>query len=92
MINKYLLGNIIRLSVTFYDKQTNAIVDPTTTKLEVRKPDNTIETITLDKDGIGIYHYDYTPNQYGMYYYNFESFGYAESANQGQFIIIEQSI
>ena len=45
-----------------------AAANPTAVTLGIKKPDTTVETLTPTSDSIGNYHYDYQPNQAGMYY------------------------
>ena len=90
-INQYLLGNMIRLSVSFLNSDGES-VDPTTIILEIKGPDGSIETPTPSKESVGNYFYDYEPLYAGMYYYNFQAFGDVVAMSQGQFKVMDQSI
>ena len=90
-INQYLLGNMIRLSVSFQDSE-GELVDPTSVTLEIKRPDGVTEMPTPSKEAVGKYYFDYTPSVIGMHYYNFQGFGAVVAMSQGQFLILAQSI
>lgn len=91
MCNSYLLGNVIRLSVSFANPE-GAPANPTTVTLEIKKPDSTVESFNPTNDGVGNYHYDYEPTQVGAYYYVFNGTGSLIASTQGQFKTIAQSV
>lgn len=91
MCDSYLLGNVIRLSVSFTNV-SGVATNPTMVTLEIKKPDLTVETFTPTNDFAGNYHYDYEPTQVGAYYYVFNGTGAVIASSQGQFKTIAQSV
>ena len=89
MSNSYLIGNQVRLSVTFND-YNGTLADPTTIVLKVKNPDGTIETLTTIKDAVGKYHYDYEPLKVGDYCYRFEATGAVVAASQEKFTVYKK--
>jgi hypothetical protein len=90
-MSNYLLGNVIRLSVSFKDL-AGVAADPTTVVLTVKRRTSTNETLTPTKDSVGNYHYDYTPAAAGAYFYRFNGTGALVAATQGQFTIDDPQI
>lgn len=88
-MSSFDIGNIIRLSVAFTDT-SNAPVDPGVIQLNVRTAGGPVETFTyadnqIMRDGVGRYHYDYTPAVPGLYYYRFVGSEGATAAADSQF-------
>jgi len=86
MTNSYLIGNQVRLSVSFKD-YNGILADPTNVVLKIKKPEGTTEMITPTKDVIGKYHYDYEPLKVGEYCYRFEATGAVVAASQEKFMV-----
>lgn len=89
-MNRYEVNNLIRLSVQFQVLIGSVPVDPTSVKLLVKKPDQTVDTYTLAdgqviRDSVGNYHYDLVNAQCGYYYYQFEGGGNIIAEQSGQF-------
>jgi hypothetical protein len=91
MVDRYLIGNIIRISSTFTNL-TGIPTNPTSVVLTIKKPDLTETTQTPTNDSAGNYHADITPDQVGMYYYYFAGTGAIVAATQGQFSIYNKSV
>ena len=66
----FTLGSRIRLTETFTDLIAGAPADPTTVTLKLHDPTG-VETVfsyangDITRDGIGVYHYDFTPTVTG---------------------------
>lgn len=85
------IGNVIRLKVVFTDIDGSA-VDPTDVQLNVRLYGGDVETFTfgngqVQRQATGIYYYDYTPSQPGLYYYRYIGSGDAVAAGDSTFSI-----
>lgn len=74
----YLIGSIVRLQVTIADAQSLALVDPGGVVLKIRKPDQTLTTLTygidlaLVKAATGDYYADVLLNQAGHWHWRYE--------------------
>ena len=80
-------GSVIRLTGQFYD-QSGTLVDPTTVLVDIKLPDGTpLANLTAVRDSTGTYHYDYTPEQSGLYVYRFTGSGAVVAINQATFQI-----
>lgn len=85
------LGQPVRLSFrTYSDAAETTLADPTTVSLEVLEPDGTETTYTwaaaqVIRDSLGVFHYDYTPDQAGHYAYHWTATGTVATALDGSF-------
>ena len=91
-MNRYILGNSIRMSAAFTNG--GAATDPTGITFKIRSPMNgTITSYTygtdaaLVKDSTGNYHVDHTPTAAGSHYYRFAGTGAVIAADEGEFEI-----
>ena len=88
--NEHDINDLIRLSAAFTDALTNAALDPTAVTLKIRRRAKGVTTTTytygvdagLVRDGVGLYHLDYTPTAAGDYYYRFTGTGAAQAAEE----------
>ena len=69
------LGETIRLYLQYVDPKTNTAVDPTTLTCNIRRPDNTILTITYPetnfvREAAGQYYIRMTSAQLGTHSYS----------------------
>jgi uncharacterized protein YfaS (alpha-2-macroglobulin family) len=77
----YLVGAVPTLSAAFTRRSNGNAVDPTTVTFNIRQPDETyIEYVysvdaELIRDGVGLYHVDFTVDQAGEYCYGFVGAG-----------------
>jgi len=69
-------------------------VDPETVSLKVKDPALDVEfhdyigsPADITRDGVGLYHFDLTPDQVGKWYYRWESTGLGQAANESGFIV-----
>lgn len=93
MSDTYDIGNLIRLSVAF-TLADGTPIDPTNVQLNVRPSQGATEIFTyaanqVQKDGIGLYHYDYEPDASGIYYYRYVGTGGAIAAADCQFQVTD---
>jgi hypothetical protein len=81
--NTYIVGGVAPLEATF----KNAAGTPTNTTvvLEVRAPDGTITTPTPANTATGVYHYDQSVTQPGLWWYAFIGTGAVTDTDQGSF-------
>lgn len=86
MSNSYLIGNQIRISVSFKD-YNGTLSDPTSVVLKIKTPDGSQVSPSVTKDSIGKYHCDYEPLKVGEYCYRFEATGSVVAASQDKFTV-----
>lgn len=87
-INKYLIGNLVRLSVQFLDFQKNPI-DPTFVTLLIRNPDYTdvdyeYGSSNITRTGTGTYYFDLPLEQMDYYNWEWAASGNVVAATAGQ--------
>lgn len=92
---EYDLGDMVVLKAQDFTNDAGAPTDPTTVKLEVRKPDGTKTTYTYDgtnniivKDATGRYHKDITPDMSGRWYYRWVGTGTVQQAAWTEFTVL----
>jgi len=86
----YDKGDLARLSVTF--KVNGIATDPTAVTATVRAPDGTLTNYAynpgaIDRDGVGLYHFDITADQSGEWAYKFVGTGTAADVGPGIFYV-----
>lgn len=83
------VGDEVRLFALFEDDEGDA-VDPTVVSLSVRKPDGVSVPYTypdgIQKDTVGAYHFDVTPDQAGYWQYEYSSSGNLTTSQTDYFI------
>lgn len=87
----YYPGSGVLLSVTFTDSD-NAEVDPDTVSLKLTDPDGVAQTITggsITRDGTGLYHYSFTVDTAGEWFYEWTGAGTLAVVNLGSFVVRE---
>lgn len=90
VVSTYELGQLVTLSVEFRNA-AGTLVDPTSVKFRLQKPDNSIVELVYPTDGAlqktstGKYFTDYTPATAGAYTYRFIGTGAAVAAKQRKF-------
>ncbi|MEP7290528.1 MAG: hypothetical protein ABI835_02040 [Chloroflexota bacterium] len=89
---EYLLGDTIRLRVTF--KVLHALIDPTTVIFKVKSSDKSIMTYTypaendIIRDSEGEFHLRVVGNKVGQWYYRAEGTGAAAGVEESAFYVI----
>lgn len=85
--NVYELGSVVKLIALFYDED-GELADPSTILLEILFGDETT-TITegIENPSVGTYHYYYTPDAVGQYYYRYVGTGDVTASDQKPFYI-----
>lgn len=84
----YPVGNVVHLTAIFTSSGTNT--DPTTVTLYIKAPNGGILTLTwaagqVTRDGVGLFHYDYTVPSSGAYAYRWEATGAVIAASESTF-------
>lgn len=91
-MNKYLIGNTVRISALFTDA-ASAAIDPASVSIKIKKPGGSLISETaLENPSVGTFYYDYVPDMTGIYYYRFEGTGNMDSAAEGSFEITISSV
>ena len=73
-----------RLTATFTNALTGALVDPTTVTLSLTDPGGNVSVVSgtdIVHDSTGIYHYDWTGNQAGNWTIRFQGTGTVVAAS-----------
>lgn len=83
----YEIGDSIRLSVTFTDAISGALVNPTSVALTLRLPDGTNANTLLVNPSTGNYHADYLTTQPGVHSYRWAGTGANAAASEGVFVV-----
>lgn len=69
--NSYPPNTLVRFSASFYNI-AGVLADPSTTILWVGGPDGSVAQYNPIKDGVGLYHFDYTTaTPGGRWYYRY---------------------
>lgn len=89
MERNYDLGDVVRLEAAFSDADGNP-ADPTEVVLRVKG--STVVTYTPTRVLIGLYRYDFQPDEPGMYRYRFEGTGAVRAAGEGSFFVREPKV
>jgi hypothetical protein len=81
-MDTYAVETTVRLSAAFTDLNSNPI-DPTTVTVELTDPTNTVNTVTdgIIRDGVGLYHYDWTGDAVGFWFIRYQGTGAVTAAN-----------
>ena len=93
MSSEYILGNVVRCSVSFRN-EAGILADPTAVIFKLRLPSGTITTYTFGvgvvivKDGVGLYRVDVDAGFCGIWEYRFYSTGSGQAAEEGKFQIV----
>ncbi len=78
-MSSYLIGSVVRISVSVTDCATNLLIDPGTLRLKVRPPATVMYTLAygvdaaIKKDGDGVYHADVALDKAGEWRWRWES-------------------
>lgn len=89
----YLIGSVVRISVSVTDCATDLLVNPGTLLLKVRPPAAALYTLTygvdasVKKDGDGIYHIDITLDKAGDWRWRWESAAPNVGAVEGELTV-----
>lgn len=91
MADTFDIGNVVRLTVTFTDT-AGELIDPSAVQLNIRPYGGDISTYTwlggdIIRASLGVFYYDYTPSQPGLYYYRFIGTGALVAAGDSSFSI-----
>lgn len=91
----YDKGDAVRFKATFTDVD-GAAADPATITLEVKNPAGTISTYVYGTDPItrestGVYHYDKTIDQTGIWYYRWVGTGTGSQVAEESSITVRSS-
>lgn len=83
----YDIGDSVRTTATF--KVGGVLTDPTTITLKYKNPAGTTVTKTyalsdVVKDSTGVYHFDFTTDTAGTWFYRWEGTGAAKGAAEVQ--------
>lgn len=84
-------GSDLRLSGTFRDINNN-LADPTTVVCSVRTPDGVVAEYTPTKLSTGIYYYDLTLTQSGVYTFRYAGTGALIAASDKNFTVAVSEI
>jgi hypothetical protein len=93
MTNEYLLGNIVRISATFYNSGTP--INPTAVLVRLKKGDNSPSTFVygvdaeVKRDITGTYYMEIVADPVGLYTYNWFSTGTGQAAGQQNFVVTD---
>lgn len=85
----YYVGDLVNLQGTFTDTTSGALVNPTTVTMAVKAPDGTQTTPTPTNVSTGIYHYQQSATQAGVWTWKMVSTGTGQAANRGSFEVDE---
>jgi hypothetical protein len=85
MANSYVTGTLVRLSAVF--QQAGANVDPGLVVAQLKDPSGTLTALTTLRDGVGLYHADFTPSLAGVHYYRFTGSQGVTVANESAFVV-----
>jgi len=87
----YQIGQLARIIVQWEDINGNP-ADPTTVTVLVQSPDGTQQTYgvpPIERDGVGLYHYDLTCSEAGSYLFVWTAGGAIDGAQQGSITVAE---
>jgi hypothetical protein len=84
--SKYQIGDAVPLEATFRNS-AGAPTNPTAVTLTVRAPDGTITTPTPTNTGTGVWHYDLSVSQPGLWWYTFKGTGAVQAADRRSFYV-----
>ncbi len=89
--NIHDLGDVVRVSATFTDADTDSVIDPDVVKLSVRTPAGIVTTYTYGvggnvvKEAVGQYYSVINANQAGFWFYRWWSTGFGQAAKENEF-------
>ena len=94
MSASYNVGSLVTINVTFTVTSSRTPIDPTTVGLELALPDGTSVDLssTVVRDGVGVYHADYVPQDPGFFEYQWTGSGTVQATVIGSFTVSQQSI
>lgn len=90
--NKYDVGDLVRVSVTFTDAAGTAL-DPTTVSLSYRKLGGTVTTLVYGTDvavvkvSTGVYRCDISAASSGRWFYRWHSTGAGQGSEEVEFYV-----
>lgn len=90
-VNTHDYGDLVRLTGTFRDALTDALLDPTVVKVTIREPDGTTTTYQYGVDdevvrsSLGVYYVEVPIDQIGMHHYRWYSTGVGQASEQWKF-------
>jgi len=85
----FTINSVVRLEVTFRNA-ANALTDPSTIELQYQDPTGNETTKTfasaeLTKSSTGIYYFDLTVDEAGIWFYRYESSGVPKASAESTF-------
>jgi len=89
-IHSYFVGAVVTLAGAFTNP-AGAAVDPSAVTFTLREPDATYTVYEfgvdaeLIRDGVGLYHVDWTAAKAGMHCWGMAGTGTAQAVNEGEF-------
>jgi hypothetical protein len=88
--NSYLPGTLVRMSATF-EVGTTA-TDPGTVAASLKDPSGALTVLTAVRDGVGLYHADFTPTLPGVHYYRFTGVQGLTAAGESAFVVLPSRV
>lgn len=96
---QYLEGRRIRFSVQIKTYPGLVLVDPTNLTLTIKNKTTGavvdfiyLTDVEMTRDGVGLYHCDYTPTVKGVYWYRFSCTGTVEDAAEATFSVVDSQV
>src|SRR4051812_29508852 len=84
--NTYQIGDAVPLEATFRNT-AGTLTNPTAVTLTVRAPDGTITTPSPTNPSTGVFHYDLSVTQPGLWWYTFKGTGAIQAADRKSFYV-----
>ena len=91
-MNSYVQGQLVRIWLRFKNA-SGTLTDPTTVTVKVEDPSGNTDTYTyalsqVIKDSTGVFYYDVTVDEKGVWYYRGVGTGTIVAAGQDKFTVI----
>lgn len=92
------VGDLVVLQGEYIDPDTGDPVDPTTVTIEVKTPDDAIDTKVYITDpevvkvSTGVYTRDWSVTQEGHHWYRWSSTGIGQAAEEQSFLVKKQQV
>src|SRR3954469_17416489 len=84
--NTYQIGDAVPLEATFRNT-AGTLTNPTAVTLTVRAPDGTVTTPSPTNPSTGVFHYDLSVTQPGLWWYTFKGTGAIQAADRNSFYV-----
>lgn len=84
-MNMYHVGDLVNLKGTFTDTSSGNLVDATSVTMTVKAPDGTVTTPTPTHVSTGIYQFQQSATQAGVWTWKMIGTGTGQAANHGSF-------